>query len=129
MAKKSDGAKREGSPKWNFLSNHAFVVICIAQDSEVRLRDVAAKVGITERAVQRIIADLEAGGFLSRNREGRRNRYDLHPEVRLNHPMGEKGSLADILSLFSKRSRSASEKSGKRPTKKKVAKKRSPKKM
>ena len=55
---------------WTFLSNHAHVLICLAQEPEVRLREVAARVGITERAVQHIVADLEEGGYLSRKRKG-----------------------------------------------------------
>ena len=58
-------------PDWTFLSNHGHVLLCIAQEPEIRLRDVAERVGITERAVQRIVADLEEAGYLSRAREGR----------------------------------------------------------
>ncbi len=62
---------------WTFLSNHAHVLLCIANEPEVRLREVALRVGITERAVQRIVTDLEQGGYLTRSREGRRNRYEV----------------------------------------------------
>ena len=60
---------------WTFLTNHAHVLFCIAEDPEMRLRDVAARVGITERAVQRIVTDLEGEGYLTVSKEGRRNRY------------------------------------------------------
>src|SRR3982750_3707911 len=70
---------------WAFLSNHAHVLLCIAKEPEVRLREVADRVGITERAVQRIVADLEEGGYLSRSREGRRNRYEVHLGRPLRH--------------------------------------------
>jgi hypothetical protein len=72
---------------WMFLSNHAHVLICIAQEPEVRLREVAARVGITERAVQRIVADLEEGGYLSHKRKGRRNYYELHADRPFRHPV------------------------------------------
>ena len=63
---------------WTLLSNHAHVLVCLATDPHMRLRDVAEKVGITERAVQRIILDLEQAEMLSREREGRRNQYRIH---------------------------------------------------
>jgi DNA-binding MarR family transcriptional regulator len=64
-------------PSWTLLSNHGHVLVCIAADPSVRLRDVAQTVGITERAVQKIVGDLEAGGLVSRTRTGRRNRYRI----------------------------------------------------
>ena len=73
------------SPDWTFLSNYGHVLLCIAGTPEVRLRDVAERVGITERAVQRIIADLEEAGYLSRSREGRRNYYKVHADRPLRH--------------------------------------------
>ncbi len=75
------------SAGWTFLTNHAHVLFCIAIDPEVRLRDVAARVGITERAVQRIVTDLQAEGYLTVSKEGRRNRYQLHSERPLRHPI------------------------------------------
>src|SRR4051812_8079767 len=66
-----------------FLSNHARVLALVAAQSDVRLRDVAAGIGITERAVQRIVADLEREGLLSRARHGRRNRYRVRRDARL----------------------------------------------
>ncbi len=75
------------SASWTFLSNHSHVLLLIADDPAVKLRDVATKVGITERAVQRIVADLEAGGYLEREREGRRNRYHIHADKFLRHPV------------------------------------------
>ena len=75
---------------WTFLSNHACVLLCVAREPGIRLRDVAERVGITERAVQRIVADLEEAGYLSRAREGRRNRYEVYADRPFRHP-----SLAD----------------------------------
>ena len=71
---------------WTFLTNHSHVLISIAEDPEIRLRDVAQKVGITERAAQRIVADLIESKYLSSVKVGRRNRYDLHPDQPLRHP-------------------------------------------
>jgi hypothetical protein len=72
---------------WTFLTNHAHVFLCLARDPVVRLRDVAVRVGITERAAQRIVADLDAEGYISTERVGRRNRYVVHPELPLRHPV------------------------------------------
>ncbi|MEM9445071.1 MAG: winged helix-turn-helix domain-containing protein [Verrucomicrobiota bacterium] len=83
-AKKS---MKNGGPaaNWTYLTNHTHVLICLAQDSELTLRDVSTKVGITERAVQRIVADLEVAGVLTRHREGRNNRYKINRNSKLRH--------------------------------------------
>ena len=87
-------------PGWTFLSNHAHVLLCIAREPEVRLREVARRVGITERAVQRIVADLEEGGYLSRSREGRRNRYEVHPDRPLRHSVESHRDVGVLLDLI-----------------------------
>ena len=84
------------TPPWTFLSNHAHVLICIAGDPEARMRDVAQMVGVTERAVQRIVAELEEGGYLVRHKEGRRNRYEVTASRPLRHPL-EKHCMTDEL--------------------------------
>ena len=84
---------------WTFFSNHAHVLFCLAADPSMLLRDVAAQVGITERAVQRIVADLETAGVLTRVREGRRNRYKVDPRVSLRHPVEAHRSIGDLLAL------------------------------
>lgn len=84
---------------WTFLTNHAHVLICLARDPFLRLRDVAVTVGITERAAQRIVADLEAAGAITRTREGRRNRYALHSEIPLRHPVEAHRSVGDLLHM------------------------------
>jgi predicted transcriptional regulator len=91
-----------GPTGWTFLSNHANVLICIAQEPRIRLRDLAERVGITPRAVHRIIGELEEAGYLSRVREGRRNRYDVHMEVPLRHPIGAHCSVGEMLDLILK---------------------------
>ncbi len=82
---------------WTFLTNHSHVLLCIAEDPEARMRDLAARVGITERAVQRIIEDLAAGGYLSVEREGRRNRYEVNQQLRLRHPVEEHCEVAGLV--------------------------------
>jgi MarR family len=87
-------------PGWTFLSNHAHVLLCIAREPELRLREVALRVGITERAVQRIVADLEEGGYLSHSREGRRNRYEVHLDRPLRHPLESHRDVGVLLNIF-----------------------------
>ncbi len=87
-------------PDWTFLTNHAHVLFCLAQDSEIRLRDVADRVGITERAVQRIVTELEHGTYITRQRNGRRNSYIVHKRLFLRHPIESHCSVADLLNLI-----------------------------
>lgn len=82
---------------WAYLSNHGHVLVCLARDPNARLRDVAAAVGITERAVQRIVAELEQGGVLEREREGRRNRYTLNRSASLRHEVEDSATVGDLL--------------------------------
>jgi DNA-binding MarR family transcriptional regulator len=84
---------------WTFLSNHAHVLILLAQEPDLRMREVAGAVGITERAVQRIVAELVEGGYLEVRREGRRNRYRLHLDRKLRHPIEAHRTLADLIEL------------------------------
>ena len=84
---------------WTFLTNHAHVLFCIVQDPEVRLRDVAARVGITERAVQRIVTDLEGEGYLVVSKEGRRNRYEVRLDLPLRHPIERHRSVQALIQL------------------------------
>jgi MarR family len=84
---------------WTFFTNHAHVLFCIARDPELRLRDVAVLVGITERAVQRIVTDLEDGGYLEVSKEGRRNRYHLNSELPLRHPIEHHCTLTGLVDL------------------------------
>lgn len=92
-------SKSASRPAWTFLSNHAHVLLLIARDPEIRLRDVAERVGITERAVQRIVADLEADHYLERERLGRRNRYKVHPDLPLRHPIEAHRRIGNLISL------------------------------
>lgn len=75
------------SSHWTFLTNHAHVLLCLAEDPAIRVRDVAQQVGITERAALRILHDLAEGGYVARERVGRRNRYRIQPDALMRHPM------------------------------------------
>lgn len=91
---------RSDSTAWTFLTNHSHVLICLARDPSARLRDVAVEVGITERAVQRIVADLEHAGVLTRVREGRRNRYVIHGDRPLRHPVEAHTKVSALLGVL-----------------------------
>lgn len=84
---------------WTFLSNHAHVLISLAATPDLRLRDIALQVGITERAVQNVLADLEREGLVTRERDGRRNRYALHLERPLRHPIEAHRSVRELVDL------------------------------
>jgi predicted DNA-binding transcriptional regulator len=92
---------------WTFLTNHAHVLMCVARDPGMRLREVADTVGITERAAQKIITDLVQAGYLERERVGRRNHYRLNPELPLRHPMDREHQVGEILRVFSSIERDA----------------------
>lgn len=86
--------------RWTFLSNHGHVLVCLAGDPQVRLRDVAERVGITERAAQGIVRDLEQAGYVVKERVGRRNRYLVVRSRPLRHPLEHQvriGELADLI--------------------------------
>jgi len=87
------------APAWNFLSNHAHTLICLAEDPTARMKDVAGRVGITERAAMRIVSHLEGAGILTRQKEGRRNRYTIHRQEHLRHPLESHCSVGALLSL------------------------------
>jgi hypothetical protein len=85
---------------WTFLTNHAHVLICLARDGDLRMRDLAVQVGITERAVQRIVHDLVAGGFLRVAKDGRRNHYTVNDRIPLRHPVEAHRTVRDLLGLL-----------------------------
>ncbi len=90
------------NPRWTFLTNHSHVLVLLHNDPDVVLRHVALEVGITERAVQRIIQDLEQGGVIERERIGRRNRYKVLADQPLRHAIEAHRSIGDLLDLLSK---------------------------
>ncbi|MEM7415650.1 MAG: helix-turn-helix domain-containing protein [Gemmatimonadota bacterium] len=85
---------------WHFLTNHAHVLFCIAQDADITVRELAARVAITERAVMRIIGELDAGGALTRERDGRRNHYTVNREHALHHPIEDHLTVGDLIDMF-----------------------------
>ena len=87
-------------PEWTFLTNHAQVFLCVAQNDHVTAREIASIVGITERAVQRIIDDLEKDGYIQRFRDGRSNRYSISLDKPLRHPAQHGQPVRDLLALL-----------------------------
>ncbi len=86
---------------WAFLTNHANVLICVTEEPDIRLRDLSERIGISERAVKRIVADLERDGYISRERQGRRNHYLVHGEAALaSGPMTRGMQLSALLSAL-----------------------------
>jgi len=86
--------------QWSFLTNHARVLVCIAHDPGVRLRDIAERVGITERTVYGIVTDLADGGYVVKEREGRRNRYQVQAHQPLREPTARETSIGEVLGLL-----------------------------
>ncbi len=86
-------------PDWTFLSNYAHVLVCLAEDPEARLRDVADSVGITERSAQRLISHLDEAGILIRVKHGRRNSYYIDTNAHLRHPIEESCTVGDLLKV------------------------------
>ncbi len=87
-------------PSWTFLTNHARVLLCLADEPDLRLREAAERIGITERAVQRIVTDLEDAGVITRTREGRRNTYTVNSEARLRHPSDAHRTVGELLEVL-----------------------------
>jgi hypothetical protein len=86
--------------RWNFLTNHGRVLLCIARDPGVRLRDVAAGLGITERSAHAIVADLAAAGYLVKHKHGRRNQYQIQAHLPLPEPASGEPAIGDVLALL-----------------------------
>lgn len=95
---------RAALPAWTLLTNHAHVLLCINEDPTIRIRDIARLVGITERAAHKIVADLGVAGFLTRVREGRRNRYTVNRDTRLRHPLEGHHTVGELLDVVGGRS-------------------------
>jgi len=85
---------------WRFLSNHTQVLLCLIRDPNARFRDIAESVGITERAAQRIVADLIDSGYVESDRIGRRNHYRVNTEVAMRHPAQEGHDIGELLRLL-----------------------------
>lgn len=87
-------------PRWTFLTNHTHVLLCIAEEPDVRLRHIALRVGISERAVHQIVNDLEEAGYVTRTRVGRRNHYRVKPNRPLRHPLEQHHRIGDLLATL-----------------------------
>jgi DNA-binding MarR family transcriptional regulator len=88
------------SPRWDLLTNHAHVLLRVAHDPGIRVRDIADAVGITERAAHRILSELVDQGYVVRERDGRRNRYEVRHEQPLPHPLLQKRQVGELLELL-----------------------------
>ena len=86
--------------RWDFLTHHAHVLVCVAQDPGVRLRDIAASVGITERGAHKILSELVEEGYVQRERHGRRNRYQVMPDLPLRHPLVQEQEVGQLLEVL-----------------------------
>jgi Winged helix-turn-helix DNA-binding len=91
------------SPSWTFLTRHAQVLLCISDDPGIRLRDIGDRVGITERAAHRIVGELEAAGYISRERRGRRNFYAVRLQAPLPDPVARDQRVGDLLGVLRRR--------------------------
>jgi uncharacterized membrane protein len=96
----SNNSSKNGKGSWDFLTNHAHVLVCIAGDPGIRLRDIADQVGITERAAHRIVSELDEAGYVVRERDGRRNRYTVKLEQPLRHPMVEDRKVGELIKVL-----------------------------
>jgi DNA-binding IclR family transcriptional regulator len=90
----------ESVPSWTFLTNHAQVLVCIADDPGVRLRDIGDRVGITERATHRIVTELASAGYITRERHGRRNRYTINANAALPDPVARERNIGQLLDVL-----------------------------
>lgn len=88
------------TPSWSFLTNHAQVLLCIAHDPGIRLREIGEAVGITERAAHRIVVELAAAGYISRRRNGRRNHYTIKSDLPLPDPLASERKIGDLLAIL-----------------------------
>lgn len=94
--------KSNPQPGWTFLANHTHILVVLSREPEKRIRDLAEEVGITQRAVQRILAELTSEGVIEIIKDGRRNRYKINRKVRLRHPLESKHTIGELLDLFAK---------------------------
>ncbi|MDG2303748.1 MAG: winged helix-turn-helix domain-containing protein [Candidatus Binatia bacterium] len=104
MKASTDGAagstERATSNGWTFFSNYGHILLALAQDPAARLRDLAERVGITERAVHRLLSEMESAGVITRHREGRRNSYSIRRGGKLRHPIEHHRTVGDLIDLI-----------------------------
>lgn len=100
IAKEPPASRTPSADQWTFLTNHTHILVCLVRDPELTVRELADLVGITERSVQRILAELESGGVVSKSKEGRRNRYDLNLDFKLRHPLESTHQIGELLGIL-----------------------------
>ena len=100
LAKASPAKAPLAPARWTFLTNHSHVLILLSQNPSLVLREVAVRVGITERAVQRIVADLEEAGVIERERVGRQNHYRIRTDLALRHPIEAHRTVRDLVGII-----------------------------
>ena len=88
------------TPGWTFLTNHAQVLVCIARDPGIRLREIGERVGITERAAHRIVVELAGAGYITRERNGRRNHYTINAHFPLPDPIAREQNVGELLEIL-----------------------------
>jgi len=88
------------APGWTFLTNHAQVLVCIRHDPGVRLRELGERVGITERAAHRIVVELAAAGYITRQRNGRRNQYTINAHLPVHDPIARQQNVGQLLEIL-----------------------------
>jgi len=88
------------TPSWSFLTNHARVLLCIARDPGIRLRDIAARLDITERSAYGIVTDLTGAGYIVKQKDGRRNRYQIQTHLPLPDSTGRQRTVGEVLALL-----------------------------
>jgi DNA-binding MarR family transcriptional regulator len=93
---------RHDTKPWRFVTNHTQVLLTIARNPDIRLREIADFVGITERAAQRIVADLQEAGYVDASRVGRRNHYTINREITMRHPAQDDTAIGDLLDLLTR---------------------------
>jgi predicted transcriptional regulator len=90
----------DSQTSWMFLTSHARVLLCIAQDPGIRLREIGERVDVTERAAHRIVGELADAGYLSRERHGRRNRYTINSDLTLPDPVARRQRVGDLIAVL-----------------------------
>jgi hypothetical protein len=90
----------QAAPRWTFLTNHGQLLLCIAKEPGLSLREIGDRVGITERAAHRIVAELEGSGYLSRARNGRRNSYTIKPHLPIPDSIARERQIGDLLGVL-----------------------------
>jgi DNA-binding IclR family transcriptional regulator len=93
------------APKWTFLTNHGQLLLCIAEEPGLTLREIGERIGITERAAHRIVVDLDESGYLTRERNGRRNHYTIEPHLPLPDAVARERQIGDLVGVLAKQTR------------------------